>query len=638
MVPPPPDRLDSWKEIAAYLDRQVRTVQRWEKEEGLPIHRHAHRRQGSVYAFVTELDAWRENRRALVAAPDPPAAPARSFSRKPILAFFALALLAAGGYLLLHKRPPAPPPSFPAPAGRWFASATSEGASPRLIAVSPHPDLVAQSRDGATLAVSDDKTNSIAILDASTLGRAANIPLPAPVAGLAFARDGQSLFAALQGTSQVEVVAIRSGAVRLLPVPGVITDLVASADGSRLYLAMPFAGLAWMDATTAEIHRLATPACPDHLALARDGKHLYVAYQCGGLGGSRGHDAIGILDLSSNTLVGSLVGPRQIGAALGLSPDGGQIWSSLGDVCTAPQYSHQGCFAGEADGLNIFNLATAKLIRTVPLPAGQAVHYIAFLADNSRAVISGGAISVVDATRASVLERFPATDARGIAVSPDQRRLFVALGARHALAVFDASQPACAPPVADLAGWWPGDGSADDGWGLNHGMLERGAGFVPGRLGQALHAFGYAQIRVLHDQSLLVKSGFALALWLRLQPVPTSTPLIAKASGADGWQLVERNDGRVELRVGKTVLAAPRILLGGWHHVAFSLSGHSNSTLYVDGVAAARGRLDLRRLSAPQADLILSHGDFDEVAYYTGGISAATVRALARMPACVGPQ
>jgi len=56
------DRLDSWKEIAAYLGREVRTVQGWEKNEGLPIHRHQHARQGSVYAFKSELDAWRKTR------------------------------------------------------------------------------------------------------------------------------------------------------------------------------------------------------------------------------------------------------------------------------------------------------------------------------------------------------------------------------------------------------------------------------------------------------------------------------------------------------------------------------------------------------------------------------------------------
>jgi TolB-like protein/tetratricopeptide (TPR) repeat protein len=55
---PPEDRLDSWKEIAAYLNRDVTTVQRWEKREGMPVHRHQHDRIGSVYASRAELDAW----------------------------------------------------------------------------------------------------------------------------------------------------------------------------------------------------------------------------------------------------------------------------------------------------------------------------------------------------------------------------------------------------------------------------------------------------------------------------------------------------------------------------------------------------------------------------------------------------
>jgi tetratricopeptide (TPR) repeat protein len=58
----PEDRLDSWKEIAAYLNRDVTTVQRWEKREGMPVHRHLHDRMGSVYASRAELDAWTQSR------------------------------------------------------------------------------------------------------------------------------------------------------------------------------------------------------------------------------------------------------------------------------------------------------------------------------------------------------------------------------------------------------------------------------------------------------------------------------------------------------------------------------------------------------------------------------------------------
>ncbi|MGH9481347.1 MAG: hypothetical protein ACRD1L_04580, partial [Terriglobales bacterium] len=59
----PEERLDSWKEIAAYLRRDVTTVQRWEKREGMPVHRHVHAKIGSVYAFRSELDGWVRNRK-----------------------------------------------------------------------------------------------------------------------------------------------------------------------------------------------------------------------------------------------------------------------------------------------------------------------------------------------------------------------------------------------------------------------------------------------------------------------------------------------------------------------------------------------------------------------------------------------
>jgi len=73
------DRLDSWKEIAAYLRRSVRTVRRWEASEGLPVHRQMHQSQASVHAFAAEIDAWQQRRNlaptslapAPVVAPDP---------------------------------------------------------------------------------------------------------------------------------------------------------------------------------------------------------------------------------------------------------------------------------------------------------------------------------------------------------------------------------------------------------------------------------------------------------------------------------------------------------------------------------------------------------------------------------------
>jgi hypothetical protein len=56
------ERLDSWKEIAVYLGREVRTAQRWESCEGLPVHRHSHAKGSSVWACKHEIDAWLHSR------------------------------------------------------------------------------------------------------------------------------------------------------------------------------------------------------------------------------------------------------------------------------------------------------------------------------------------------------------------------------------------------------------------------------------------------------------------------------------------------------------------------------------------------------------------------------------------------
>ena len=59
VVHPDDGRLESWKEIATYLGKDVKTVQRWEKRTDLPVHRYSDPTILSVYAFRSELDAWR---------------------------------------------------------------------------------------------------------------------------------------------------------------------------------------------------------------------------------------------------------------------------------------------------------------------------------------------------------------------------------------------------------------------------------------------------------------------------------------------------------------------------------------------------------------------------------------------------
>jgi tetratricopeptide (TPR) repeat protein len=65
------DRLDGWKRIAAHLNRDVRTLRRWENGEDLPVRRLMHDKQATVYAYRSELDAWLKHRHQVASESSP---------------------------------------------------------------------------------------------------------------------------------------------------------------------------------------------------------------------------------------------------------------------------------------------------------------------------------------------------------------------------------------------------------------------------------------------------------------------------------------------------------------------------------------------------------------------------------------
>src|SRR5579884_2836670 len=79
--PRPDVRLKSWKEIAEYIDRDVRTAHRWERD-GLPVHRLMHERGASVYAHPAEIDEWLAKRSGGPPAGPEPEAPSRRLWRR----------------------------------------------------------------------------------------------------------------------------------------------------------------------------------------------------------------------------------------------------------------------------------------------------------------------------------------------------------------------------------------------------------------------------------------------------------------------------------------------------------------------------------------------------------------------------
>lgn len=118
---PVDERLDSWKQIAAFFGRDERTVKRWEARRGLPLHRLPGGGGAKVYAFRGELQAWlhrggggREddadtrNPSAAFARRAPAADERRPHGNGPAVLIVLMAILTVAAFLIGRARWPIP--------------------------------------------------------------------------------------------------------------------------------------------------------------------------------------------------------------------------------------------------------------------------------------------------------------------------------------------------------------------------------------------------------------------------------------------------------------------------------------------------------------------------------------------------
>src|SRR5579875_2648888 len=125
------ERLDSWKDIAKFLNRSCRTVQRWEKQEGLPVHRLLHNERATVFSYANELEEWWKSRGNELSSEPPAIEPLKSIGRavhgrRRLLISATLTTLAVLLADLVYSHNETRTASQPAREnGRLFANATS---------------------------------------------------------------------------------------------------------------------------------------------------------------------------------------------------------------------------------------------------------------------------------------------------------------------------------------------------------------------------------------------------------------------------------------------------------------------------------------------------------------------------------
>jgi hypothetical protein len=206
-------------------------------------------------------------------------------------------------------------------------------------------------------------------------------------------------------------------------------------------------------------------------------------------------------------------------------------------------------------------------------------------------------------------------------------------------------------PLAGLTSWWRADGNALDGAGTNHGTPQNGAGFAPGKFGQAFAFDGVDdQIVVPPNPNLNAGTGITVAAWVNPASIGHARPIAQKrSSGNVGGYTLETSDepfapnDSVQWVLwinGQTViLQTPANVLqpGVWRHVAATYDGASMK-IFVDGTQ--RANLSIAGVVADSNEPLVMgrnvvvpsfawHGLLDEVEIYQRPLTAAEIEVLA---------
>jgi Tol biopolymer transport system component len=429
----PEERLESWKAIAAYLGRGVTTVQRWERDEKLPVRRHGHASRGSVFAFRRELDDWRRSREStglpslpqddavVPLGPDPGQPRAGRYGARIVAIVISVAAVLA---LAAIWRGPKPGATQPLPRALVAVALTTGPAS------EDHPSLSPDGRQ-VVYAVADDIGSRLFVR--STEGgpprelitdaprpaeRVDDFPRWSPNgAQIAFLRETRNsiwelrIVAASGGTSRTLLI-MATGAMSWLP------------DGNSLVVldrpsqTEPFSAYLVAASTGARLRRVTTPSAGTfgdwQCDVSPNGRELAVVrYQ------SSHHADVWVVDIESGAERRLTTGMQSIEGVAWL-PDGQAVVFSAADQAASRLWT---IASHPRTGERPSRVSGAKEVAKSPTvarsPVGRAAA-VAFVSDETRASLwrwdrrSTAAASRLTTSR--LVEEQPA-------LSPDGRRI-----------------------------------------------------------------------------------------------------------------------------------------------------------------------------------------------------------------------
>lgn len=659
----PSDRLDSWKEIAAYLKRDVRTVQRWEAFESLPVHRHQHKKRGSVYALRGELDTWRDTRRAEFFEPAPaapaagaPIAPAAEtrISRLGPWSWIAVLSVAVtfAGVVSFRRDRGVTTSSVEHDAVRLFGEALRDGGAVRRIAIPSLGHDLALGAGDRTLFVSycDGPVSGIQAIDVATQQVEWTIEGLKTCARMLLSPDRKQLYfaeGAQLGIADVDTRAIR----RIDTRASKLFEIAISPDGRRMFAAASFDGVLEIDTQSGAVTQISKLPCPVHVAVSPSGDRLYVSYQCGGPGGARGHDSIDVIDTRTRASIAVIKGLPNVGGGLVVSADGSQLWAEGSDACRQPVYDHVGCPPGTGGIINVIRTSDFMLVRSLRVGSDQEFNMrLSATPDGKRVIAGRDQTTTLNTATLGAVESAPMLLMSNIVFSRDGSSAFAIIGDPKTVAMLPlANRP---PPPVGLTGRWTFDGLATDSAAGNDFESLPSSSFLAGRVGLAVRTDAAAPLRIAEATNLDIDSGFlTVAEWVKANTDAGQSMTVLEYGGPDGRgvRLELQADGRFAACVGFVnrsctggnsvpVVARTPSSRGQWHHVAVTRDGQ-DVALYVDGVAQRTARVmpaaalighGWLRIGSSEFDEVPFMGLVDEVEIYRRPLAAEEIQARMR--------
>jgi hypothetical protein len=579
--PAPPDRLEGWKAIANYANRDITTVQRWEKTEAFPVHRHPGSKS-RVWSTTHEIDEWWKKREGET-PPDPlPQAEPPVWRRAAIVVVLGVLGVLGLASVIFRTSPTPRVESLP---DRVFARVMAESGTLHELRLteSPEPDpcKLVLSPDGRFLYVIDCANyRNVRVVDLDRNVVESTIEVPGEAADLVSSQDGTTLYFATvsDGIQITDRITGRSRSVHAGLGP-VVHDIVLSPDEEWLYIALGRQGLKKYRVRTGEVESISSVICPAFLRFHPEGQQLAISKKCGEPSGVPGRDSIELIDVATERSLMLLQGPPLVGGELFWIPLSDRIFVQGGDACRTQayeQHNRNDCPYFPGSIAHVWQTSDRSLVKSFATPEPDAFYDPVFTPDGALAVLSGERnLKVVDTIFFRVRESLSKNDKwlRSPVVDSQRRRIYVA-GFPSSIYSIDLPESDCNAPAIGMAHYWTLDGTLNDQI-ADRPLSPDGAPFIPGVLGQGVE---------LTRQSLelttpnMTMDGVAavdgtLSIWVRAQGAGPIAEFLQDGKSLWCLRLTPERKPALEIASRPMLISSNSLAEGSWHHLSVARRG-----------------------------------------------------------------